>query len=191
MRLMWLERWTAMTVLLVVVNPQKGPLHVLIVHQERMKHLMHLQSVRNVLKTVTKIYWVIQRAVNVPVVLLMKSKVPPRVLPFPPDHIFGTNKFENANPDLFVLVKRSIELRAHPGRTQKRQDQLLALSVHPVRMQLLVVPQNATSATTMNTNPTRMLPNAFVFKKVITDRVRQLKFNAQQVKQEAAATQHV
>ena len=58
-------------------------------------------------------------------------------------------------------------------------------------MQLLVVQQNVTIATTMNTNPTRMLPNAFQFKKVITDRVPQLKFNAQQVKQEAAATQHV
>jgi hypothetical protein len=46
-------------------------------------------------------------------------------------------------------------------------------------------------ATTMNINPTRMLPNAFQFKKVITDRVQQHKFNAQQVKQEAAATQHV
>jgi hypothetical protein len=43
----------------------------------------------------------------------------------------------------------------------------------------------------MNTNPTRMLPNAFRFKKVITDRVLQLKLNAQQVKQEVAATQHV
>ena len=36
-----------------------------------------------------------------------------------------------------------------------------------------------------------MLPNAFQFKKVITDRVLQPKLNAQQVKQEAAATQHV
>ena len=124
-------------------------------------------------------------------VLLMKSKVPPRALPFLPDHIFGMNKFENANPDLFVLVKRLIKLHAHPARTQKKLDQLLALSVHPACMQLLVVQQNATIATAMNTNPTRMLPNAFQFKKVITDRVLQLKLNAQQVKQEAAATQHV
>ena len=121
----------------------------------------------------------------------MKSKVPPRALPFLPDHIFGMNKFENANPDLFVLVKRSIKLHAHPGRTPKKQGRYHASNVHRVRMQLLVVPQNATSATTMNTNPTRMLPNAFQFKKGITDRVRQLKFNAQQVKQEVAATQPV
>ena len=82
---------------------------------------------------------VIRHAVNALKVILMKSKVPPRVLPFLPDHIFGMNEFENANPDLFVLVKRSIKLHAHPGRTQKRQDQLLALSVHQVCMQLLVV----------------------------------------------------
>jgi hypothetical protein len=81
-----------------------------------------------------------QRAVNVPVVLLMKSKVPPRALPFLLDHIFGMNKFENANPDLFVLVKRSIKLHVHLGRTQKKQVQFHALSVHRVRMQLLVVP---------------------------------------------------
>ena len=61
----------------------------------------------------------IRHAVNVPVVLLMKSKVLPRALPFLPDHIFGMSEFENANPDLFVLVKRSIKLHAHPGRTQK------------------------------------------------------------------------
>jgi hypothetical protein len=129
-----------MTVLLVVVNPKKVQLHVLIVHQERMKHLMHHQSVKNVLETVTKFYWVIQRVVNVPVVLLMKSKVLLHALPFLLDHIFGMNKFENANPDLFVLVKRSIKLHVHLGRTQKKQGRYHALSVHRVRMQLLVVP---------------------------------------------------
>jgi hypothetical protein len=70
----------------------------------------------------------------------MKSKVPPRALPFLLDHIFGMNKFENANPDLFVLVKRSIKLHAHPGRTQKKLGRFHALSVHRVRMQLLAVP---------------------------------------------------
>ena len=83
---------------------------------------------------------------NVPVVLLMKSKVPPRALPFLPDRIFGINKFENANPDLFVLVKRSIKLHAHPGRTPKKQGRYRALSVHRVCMQLLVVQKNATIA---------------------------------------------
>jgi len=73
----------------------------------------------------------------------------------------------------------------------QKQVQLHALSVYRVRMQLLVVPCTATIATTMNTNPTRMLPNAFQFKKVITDRVLQPKLNAQLVKQEAVATQHV
>ena len=82
----------------------------------------------------------IQHAVNAPVVLLMKSKVLLHALPFLLDHIFGMNKFENANPDLFVLVKRSIKLHVHPGRTQKQQDQLYALNARRVRVQLLVVP---------------------------------------------------
>ena len=107
---------------------------------------------------------VTQHAVSVPVVLLMKSKVLLHALPFLLDHIFGMNKFENANPDLFVLVKRSIKLHVNLGRTQKKGGQFHALSVHRVRMQLLVVPYTATIATTMNTNPTRMLPNVFKFK---------------------------
>ena len=82
---------------------------------------------------------VIQHAVNVLMGLLMKSKVLLHALPFLLDHIFGMNKFENANPDLFVLVKRSIKLHVHPGRMRPQLGQFHALSVHRVRMQLLVV----------------------------------------------------
>ena len=84
---------------------------------------------------------VIQHAMNAPVVLLMKSKVLLHALPFLLDHIFGMNKFENANPDLFVLVKRSIKLHVHQGRTQTIKDRYRALNVQQANRRKVVVAQ--------------------------------------------------
>ena len=118
------------------LKAQQQKLSALPVKQE----VAGVQSVKNATKARFKMLQERTHAVNAQAVLPTTPMDRPGAMPFLLDHIFGINKFENVNPDLFVLVKRSIKLHVHPGRTQKQQGRYHALSVHRVRMQLLVVP---------------------------------------------------
>ena len=96
------------------------------------------QHVSNVQEDCFKMLLVTQHAVNAPVDGVTKPEVLPHAMLYllVPTCIVGMVKFMNVMLVIFVLVKRSIKLHVHPGRTQKQQGRYHALSVHRVRMQL-------------------------------------------------------
>jgi len=81
-------------------------------------------------------------------------------------------------------------MNAPVGSTPPKKDPLHALNAHPGRMPILSEPYLAKIVTTMHTNQNPMLRNAFQCKKGSTNRVQQLKSNAQRVKQDVVATHH-
>ena len=85
---------------------------------------------------------VIQHAVNAPVDGVTKPEVLPHAMLYllVPTCTVGMVKFMNVMLVIFVLVQIEIKRHVHLGRTQKKQGQYHALSVHRVHMRLLVVP---------------------------------------------------
>jgi hypothetical protein len=127
------------------------------------------------LKTITNIYWATPRAMNVPAVSAMNSKVLRRAMLSHLGHIFGTKKFENANQDIIVLAKHSMKPLAHLDPTPPTKDPLDALNAHPVPLPTRLVPKLVKIVTLIPTNPNPMRRNAFQCKKGSTNPVPQHK----------------
>jgi len=111
--------------------------------------------------------------------------------PFHPDFTMSMVLLKNVILVIFAKVKPPIEPLARPDPTPPTQEPLLALNAHPARTLGLLAPYLAKSVTTMHTNTSPMLRNAFQCKQGSTNRVQRSKSNARPVNRELAATQRV
>ena len=100
-------------------------------------------------------------ALNAPVDLVTKPKVPRHAMVFLLDPTVGTVKYVNVKQVIIAPVKPPTKPLVILGRMQPVQNQFRALNVHPECMPTLSVPQLAKIVTTMHTNRNPMLRNAF------------------------------
>ena len=76
---------------------------------------------------------------------------------------------------IFAKAKPPIKPLVHPDPTTPTKDPLPALNARPEPMPILLVPYLAKTVTTILTNPSPMLRNAFQCKKGSTNRDQQPK----------------
>ena len=122
-----------------------------------------------------KNYQAILRALNAPVDLATKPKVPRHAMLSLLDRTVGTVKYVNVKQVIIAPVKPPTKRLVILGRMQPVQNRLRALNAHPARMPTLLVPQLAKIVTVVPTNWNPMLRNAFQCKHGSTNRVQQPK----------------
>ena len=115
------------------------------------------------------------RALNAPVDLPTKPKVPRHAMRCLLDPTGGTVHFEHVNPVISVKVKPQIKQLARPDPTPPTKEPLHALNAHPECMPTLLKPKLVKFVTVIPTNPNPMLRNAFQCKKGSTNPVQQPK----------------
>ena len=108
-----------------------------------------------------KIFPATPRALNAPLGLATRPKVPRHAMVFLLDPTVGTVKYVNVKQVIIAPVKPPTKQVVALDHMQPKKDPLHALNAHPENMRLLMVPQLATIATTMHTNRNPMLRNAF------------------------------
>ena len=183
------EKLIAMIVPLVVVKQKKVQQPVLIVHQVHIKIAMHPSRAKIALKTITKIYWAIPRAMNAPVDMLTKLRVLRHAMLSLLDRTVGTVKYVNVKQVIIAPVKLQTKRLVVLGRMQPVQNQFRVLNAHQARMRLFLVPKLAKIVTVIPTNLNPMLRNAFECKKVSTNPVQQPKLFVQRVNRVLVVTQ--
>ena len=115
------------------------------------------------------------RALNAPVDLVTKPKVPRHAMVFLLDPTVGTVKYVNVKQVIIAPVKPPTKRLVILGRMQPVPNQFRVLNAHLVRMLPLLVPEFAKLVTMIPTNPNPMLRNAFQCKKGSTSPVQQPK----------------
>ena len=101
------------------------------------------------------------RALNAPVDLATKPKVPRHAMVFLLDPTVGTVKCVNVKQVIIAPVKPPTKPLVILGRMQPVQNQFRVLNVHPGRMRLLLVPRLAKIVTLIPTNRNPMQRHAF------------------------------
>ena len=115
------------------------------------------------------------RALNAPVDLPTKPKVPRHAMRCLLDRTVGTVKYVNVKRVITAPAKPQTKPLARPDPTPPTKDPLHALNAHPERMPTLLVLYLAKIVNVIPTNPNPMLRNAFQCKKGSTNRVPQHK----------------
>jgi hypothetical protein len=121
------------------------------------------------------IFPAISRALNAPVDLPTKPKVPRHAMRCLLDPTVGTVKYVTVKQVIIAPVNPPTKPLVILGRMQPVQNQFRVLNVHPERMPILFVPQLAKTATTIPTNRNPMRRHAFQCKQGITNRAQQPK----------------
>ena len=101
------------------------------------------------------------RALNAPVDLATKPKVPRHAMRCLLDPTVGTVKYVNVKQVIIAPVKPPIKPLVILGRMQPVPNQFRVSNVRPERMPPLLVPQLAKIVTTIPTNRNPMRQNAF------------------------------
>ena len=101
------------------------------------------------------------RALNAPVDLAIKPKVPRHAMVFLLDPTVGTEKYVNVKQAIIAPVKPQTKRLVVLGRMQPVQNQFRVLNVHPARTRPLLVPRLAKIVILIPTNRNPMLRNAF------------------------------
>ena len=101
------------------------------------------------------------RALNAPVDLAIKPKVPRHAMVFLLDPTVGTVKYVNVKQVIIAPVKPPTKRLVILGRMQPVQNQFRVLNVRPERMPTLSVPKPAKIAILIPTNRNPMRRNAF------------------------------
>ena len=136
---------------------------------------MATQRVKIVQLDRTKTYPATPRALNAPVDLATKPKVPQHAMPCLLVPTVGITHFNHVTRVIFAKVKPPIKPLARPDPTPPTKDPLHALNAHQERMPTLLVPHLAKVVTVIPINPNPMQRNAFECKKVSTNPVQQPK----------------
>ena len=100
------------------------------------------------------------RALNAPVDLATKPKVPRHAMVFLLDPTVGTVKYVTVKQVIIAPVNPPTKPLVILGRMQPVQNQFHVLNVHPGRMRLLLVPRLAMIVTLIPTNRNLMRRHA-------------------------------
>ena len=129
------------------------------------------------------------RALNVPVDLATKPKVPRHAMLSLLDRTVGTVKYVNVKQVIIAPVKPPTKPLVTLGRMQPVQNQYRVLNVHRALLQHCLVPQLAKIVTVVPTNRNPVKRSAFQCKQVSINPVQQPKLFVQRVNPVLVVTQ--